>query len=90
MLWGACDPCDDVQPHGRARGGTDALEETVLGRGLPRGQQRDHRQAVAVDELVDLRREAAAGAGDRVIRRLVGRIRVVRSTPVRCFVFVAY
>ena len=49
--------------------------------GLTRREQRDQRQAVAVDELMDLRREPAAGAADRVIRRLVGRIRVIRSSP---------
>lgn len=49
--------------------------------GLAGREQRDQRQAVAVDELVDLRRQPAAGAADRVIRRLDGRIRVIRSSP---------
>lgn len=44
-------------------------------------QQRDQREAVAIDELVDLRRQAAAGAADRVITRLDARIRVIRSSP---------
>lgn len=45
---------------------------------LPWAQQRDQGQTVAVDELVDLRGQAAAGATDAVIRRLDARILVTR------------
>lgn len=46
------------------------------------GGDGDHQwEPVVVDELVDLRRQSAAGAADRVIRRLDGRIRVIRSSP---------
>ncbi|WP_422334993.1 hypothetical protein, partial [Rhodococcus sp. (in: high G+C Gram-positive bacteria)] len=38
--------------------------------GLAGRDEDHHRQAVAVDELVDLRRQAAAGAADGVVRRL--------------------
>ena len=48
---------------------------------LSRGDQRDQRAPLAVDELVDLRRQAASGAADRVIRRLDARIRVIRYSP---------
>lgn len=36
---------------------------------------------MVVDKLVDLRRQPAAGASDRVIRLLDGRIRVIQSSP---------
>ena len=49
--------------------------------GVPRCQQRDQREAVAIDELVDRRRQAAAGAADRLARRLDVPIRVIRSGP---------
>ncbi len=48
---------------------------------LPRGDQRDQRAPVTVDELVDLRRQAASGTTDAVVRRLFPQILVTRSTP---------
>lgn len=45
---------------------------------LPWAQQHDQGQTVAVDELVDLRGQAAAGATDAVIRRLDAQILVTR------------
>jgi hypothetical protein len=57
--------------------------------GLPGRDQRHQRKPVAVDELVDLRRQAAWGPADAVIRRLGFRIRVIRSGPVWRVVFVA-
>ena len=59
----------------------DATQEHRRVPGLACCQQRDQREPVAVDELVDLRRQAASGAADRVIRRLDARIRVIRSSP---------
>jgi hypothetical protein len=38
---------------------------------LPRSNEYDQGSAAAVDELVDLRRQTAAGAADTVIDRLV-------------------
>lgn len=71
---GAADGTSDTQvPHQR--------QEHRRVAGLPHCQQRDQREAVAIDELVDLRRQAAAGAADRVITRLDARIRVIRSSP---------
>ena len=49
--------------------------------GLTWCDQRDQRQPVAVDELMDLRREATTGATNAVVRRLEPRIRVIRSSP---------
>ena len=52
--------------------------------GLAGGQQHDQGHAVPVDELVDLGRQPAAGAANRVVRRLrewVGRFRVTRPSP---------
>ena len=46
--------------------------------GLPRRDDRGQRQAVTIDELVDLRGQAAAGASYCVIRRLDPRFRVIR------------
>lgn len=46
------------------------------------GRDEDHyRQAMAVDELVDLRRQAASGAAYGVVRRLGLRIRAIRLCP---------
>ncbi|GLC62629.1 hypothetical protein PLESTB_001921000 [Pleodorina starrii] len=49
--------------------------------GLPRAQEHHQRTSGAVDQGVDLAREPTAGAAYRVISRLVGQIRVVRSRP---------
>lgn len=49
--------------------------------GLTGGDERGQREPVAIDKLMDLRREPAARAADAVIRRLERQIRVVRSSP---------
>ncbi|UPU42942.1 hypothetical protein M0639_28595 [Rhodococcus qingshengii JCM 15477] len=49
--------------------------------GLAGSDQRDQRQPVAVDELMDLGRQPTPRAADPVIRRLDRWIRVVRPIP---------
>jgi len=49
--------------------------------GLAGPDQRDQRPTVTVDKMVDLCAPAAAGAADRVIRRLGEQIRVARPSP---------
>lgn len=48
--------------------------------GLSRRDQDHQRWSVSVDEVMDLRRQTAAGAADRVVRRLAPRIRVIRPS----------
>lgn len=48
---------------------------------LPRRDEHDQWEAVAVDEVVDLRRQPTAGTADRVVRWLDRRIRVIRPIP---------
>ncbi len=49
--------------------------------GLAGRDEHDQGKTVAVDEVMDLRRQAAAGAADRVVRRLDPWIRVIRPSP---------
>ena len=49
--------------------------------GLAGRHQHDQRSAVAVDEVVDLGGQPAAGTADAVVRRLDARIRVIRPSP---------
>jgi len=48
---------------------------------LPRPDEHDQGPAVAIDEVVDLCRESAAGAADRVIRGLGAQILVIPQIP---------
>lgn len=48
---------------------------------LPRTYEHHQWQSVPIDDLVDLGRQAAARAADRVVRRLDLRIRVIRPSP---------
>lgn len=48
---------------------------------LPGPEQHHQRPHVPVAQVVDLRRQAAAGAADGVIRRLDAQIRVIRQVP---------
>ncbi len=49
--------------------------------GLPGPDQRHQWTAVPVDKMVDLAAPAAPGPADRMVRRLVEQIRVVRPSP---------
>ncbi len=60
-----------------------AAAAASVSRRLSGRDQGDQGQPVAVDELVDLRGQAAAGAAASVIRRLESRIRVIRWFPCR-------
>ena len=78
---------DDVGPSARPTARTfdsQLLEQRQQHRRIPRlaRSHGDHeRQPEPIDERVDLRRQPAAGATDRMVRRLGERIVVVRSIP---------
>lgn len=80
-------PVDRVGPGAGTPHGTcdsEPAQQRQQRRRVTRLARRDsdhQRQTVVIDELMDLRRQSAPGATDRVIRRLDGRIRVIRSSP---------
>lgn len=49
--------------------------------GLPGAHEHDQRQPPPLDEVVDLRAHTTAGAADRVIRRFLAQILVIRQGP---------
>jgi hypothetical protein len=49
--------------------------------GLARAYQHHQRSSAAVDEVMDLAGQAAAGAANAVVRRLDRQIRVIRPSP---------
>lgn len=69
----AAGPPDPQMPH--------QVREHRCIPGLPWADQSDQRPAVAIDEVVHFRAPAAAGATDRMIKRLGEQIRVVRPIP---------
>ncbi|OFJ50314.1 hypothetical protein BEL07_28995 [Mycolicibacterium grossiae] len=49
--------------------------------GLASAHEHDQRSSVAVDEVMDLAGQSAAGAANAVVRRLAGQICVIRPSP---------
>ena len=58
--------------------GVQQMREHPRVAALPRPEQDHQRPAVPVTQLVDLGRQAPAGAADGVVRRLLAQILVVR------------
>lgn len=52
--------------------------------GLAATHEHNQGSSVAIDEVMNLARQSAAGAANAVVRRLAGQIRVIRPSPLCC------